>query len=108
MKPSEGPARVGIFEAATAVEKVTEMLGYGTGDVWLVWLPEHPKTVGEYPAPEHAVVAAVTGNGPTSEANARFIAECLTRQGEILKYLEALDEADRRLTEWGQSPEGKS
>ncbi len=55
-----------------------EHLSYGTGDIWCVWCPMHPRTVGEAPRPEHAVILAITGNGPQSEANAEFIA-CAVR-----------------------------
>lgn len=45
------------------------------GAIWVVWCPEHPDS---QPDPEgrptFAVLAAITGNGPTSKANAEFFA----------------------------------
>ena len=59
-------------------------LAYGIDDtIWCVWCPTHPLTVGEAPRPEHAVLTAITGNGPTSEANAELYAHA----PEDLRYL---------------------
>ena len=43
-------------------------------DTWIVWCPEHPKTRGTYPRPEHSISTAITGNGEDSQINAEFIA----------------------------------
>jgi len=43
-------------------------------DTWIVWCPEHPKTRGTHPRPEHSVLTAITGNGEDSQINAEFIA----------------------------------
>ena len=76
---SAGPAEVGIIDPEQdPVEHFRANLALGSGDVWAVWLPEHPKTMGEHPRPDHAVLVCITGNGPASEANARFIAECFS------------------------------
>lgn len=64
-------------------------------DVWSVWCPEHPRTKGEYPRPDHAVVCAITGNGPDSEANAYFIASA--RQ-DVLDLSQRVGELEAQLT----------
>jgi hypothetical protein len=56
------------------VEFTRDSLSHGSGPVWMVWAPQHPKTRGVHPNPEHAVITATTGNGPASEANARLYA----------------------------------
>ena len=76
---SSGPAAVGVIDPSIdPVENFREHISFGSGDIWAVWLPEHPLTAGEHPRPDHAVLVCITGNGPTSEANARFIAECFS------------------------------
>lgn len=70
-----GPWLWALFdEAKDPLEWIRECLSYGSGPVHLTWCPEHPLTKGQHPRPEHAVVPAITGNGPTSEANAKFLA----------------------------------
>ena len=90
---SRGPADVGIYDPdADPVEVFRANLAHGSGDVWTVWLPEHPATVlgaKGRDQPEHAVTAWVTGNGPQSEANARFIAAVFHYQREILDLVDA-------------------
>lgn len=83
------PWQIGITDPELdPVELFRQHLALGaTTDVWNVWCPEHPRTKGEYPRPDHAVIAAITGNGPDSENNARFIAEART---DILKLIAAL------------------
>lgn len=72
---SEGPCDLGIASpdmdpAAWFVENCS----HGSGDIHLVWLPEHPLSTGKRDHPDHAVTLAITGNGPKSEANALAIA----------------------------------
>jgi len=44
-------------------------------DVWVIWCPLHPDSKPDPDGkPEFAILAAITGNGPTSEANAEFFA----------------------------------
>lgn len=74
-KHTPGPWEVAVYDdSLPPVERMREMLTYGSGPVHGVWCPEHPLTRGTHPKPEHAVMACVTGNGPASEANARLIA----------------------------------
>lgn len=68
-----GPLELAIMDPnKDPVEFTRDSLSHGSGPVWMVWAPQHPKTRGTYPAPEHAVITATTGNGPASEANARL------------------------------------
>jgi hypothetical protein len=74
-KATPGPWETAIYDKAKEpIEWLRECLSHGSGPVHLTWCPEHPLTQGLYPRPEHAVVPAITGNGPTSEANAVFVA----------------------------------
>jgi hypothetical protein len=74
-KFTKGPLRIGVIEE-NADKWISENLSYGSGDVWLVFAPDHPLHVtGADPQrPEHVVTTAITGNGPTSEANAYLYA----------------------------------
>ena len=63
-------------------------------DVWSVWCPEHPRTKGAYPRPDHAVVCAITGNGPDSEANAYFIANA---RHDVLDLSQRVGELEAQL-----------
>lgn len=83
-----GPGDIGIFETDVAAERVVANLSHGSGPCWLVWLPDHPLTRGTRPAPEHAVTVAITGNGPNSEANARWLAEVYSHASDILTLAE--------------------
>ena len=86
---SDGPAELGIAtQDMPPGEWFAENASHGSGDIHTVWLPKHPLTRGEYPRPEHAVILAITGNGPQSEANALAIA--------------AYWEAAPRLAAWAQ------
>ena len=58
-----------------AVEWFRQHLSHGKGDVHCVWIPEHPKSSGIHSRPDHAVLLAITGNGPRSEANAKRIVD---------------------------------
>lgn len=73
---SAAPYRIGHFDPQDdPVARFAENLSHGSGRCWIVFLPEHPRTVGGWDErPAHAVTVCITGNGPTSEANARYIA----------------------------------
>ena len=66
-------------------------------DVWSVWCPEHPRTKGEYPRPDHAVICAVTGNGPDSEKNAEFIAQARVDVLELIAEVRRLQKENATL-----------
>lgn len=68
--------------------EVEELLSKGAGKVWLAWTG--PK--------DAALYAAVTGNGPTSEANALFFAharDVVIALGEEVQRLRELEELVR-------------
>lgn len=72
---TQGRLRWAIFDPdADPVETFGENLSYGAGDVHAVIALDHPQHVGSEEKPEHCVTVAITGNGPTSERNADFIA----------------------------------
>jgi hypothetical protein len=91
---------VGIYEAHDALEKIKGNLDFGTGPVWLVWVVDHPKTViGENPLrPEHVAIAAITGNGPTSQANANYYAAA--NPAAIMELLAELEKAEAERDHW--------
>ena len=104
---SDGPAAWAIFDAEQdPVEQFREYLSFGSGDVSAVWLPEHPRTAGEHPRPDHAVLACVTGNGPASEANAKFFAWCLTNKARLLAALSSPEQGTEGVSEWERDPLG--
>ena len=73
-----GRLRVAIMHPeADPVELFRSHLVYGSGNVYAVIALDHPQHVGPDDRPDHAVTVAITGNGPTSEANADFIAHAL-------------------------------
>jgi len=72
---TKGPVKIGIVDRTLdPVEWFREHLSYGQGDIWCCHLPEHPKAIGPDDKPDHAILSAITGNGPDSEANAEFFA----------------------------------
>lgn len=91
---SEGPAAVAIYEPGREIEHITENLSHGTGNVWTVYLPEHPDsdpprhTPGEMRA--NTITVCITGNGPTSQKNAEFIADCFTYKAVIQQALDSI------------------
>jgi hypothetical protein len=89
-----GPLELGIVDHEREPgEWFRENLSYGTdSDVWVVWCPKHPLTVGEAPKPEHAVLTAITGNGPQSEANAELYANAPSDLRYLLTRLAAAEE----------------
>ena len=82
------------------VEMFREHLSHGSGRVHGSWAPNHEKSVGEHPNPEHAVMPCLTGNGPDSEANAVFISHA---RDDLPR---SLDEIARLRAALGQRPEG--
>jgi hypothetical protein len=95
-KATPGPWGTCIYEEATAVDDVIGNLRHGSGDVWGAWCPRHPKTVGTYPCPDHAVMPAITGNGTDSESNADFIASARQSMPALSAAVNALlDEVER-------------
>lgn len=100
MVASEGPAIVGILNPdEDPVELFRQNLAFGEGKVWVVYLPEHPLSQWDDPQrPDHAVLAAITGNGPTSQANAEFFSWCLTHKQAIVAALSPSPTAARGVT----------
>lgn len=93
-KATPGPWEWARFDdSKEPIEWLREMLSYGSGPVHGAWAPGHPLTRGTHPRPEHAVMPAITGNGPTSEANAKFIAAARTDVLALLEHIAALEGA---------------
>jgi len=86
-----GPLDLGIVDPEVEPgEWFRDHLSYGPdANIWCVWCPKHPLTRGEAPRPEHAVLTAVTGNGPTSEANAEFYAHAPADLAALLELARA-------------------
>lgn len=98
----DGPAEIGVMETnATDYDREVDLyrkqLAAGEGLVWAVRLPEHARSAGKHPTPDHAVLACITGNGPTSEANARFIAACFNAKDRLVDSGAIDEEAAKRL-----------
>jgi hypothetical protein len=55
---------------------------------------------GDHPLTEEALFTAVTGNGPTSEANAKFIVCARTRWPAALDEIERLRKEIKALKQW--------
>lgn len=87
-----GPLRLAIADPdRDPVELFRENLSHGSGEVWAVMAPEHPDTVGGWEErPVHAAIVAWTGNGPTSKANAEFIAHAHDDVGALLAEVRRL------------------
>lgn len=77
---SHGQYGWGMHEAEVAVEFFAKNLSFGSGPCHMVYIADHPKSViGPDPQrPEHVVTLCVTGNGPTSAANAQGLIRILT------------------------------
>lgn len=88
-KASPAPWALGIIGPEyDPVEVHRKNLSRGSGNVWLVFLPEHPLATGTREQPDAYVTAAITGNGPTSEVNARFLCAMRDLFPEMLARLE--------------------
>ena len=81
-KATPGPLSVAIINPELDGGKWFERFRRDGPDThtWVVWAPEHPDTVigSDSQRPDHAIVSAITGNGPTSEANAGLYASTPT------------------------------
>jgi hypothetical protein len=77
---TDGPWDVGINAPdISPTQFMVEQIGRREGKtLWMVYAVNHPENVGAYPEYERTINPAVTGNGPTSEANAYFIAASRT------------------------------
>lgn len=86
------PLRLGMYDPdKDPVEMFRENLSHGSGPVWLVTAPEHPGTIGGWDdRPAHAVTTCITGNGPTSEANAVFYANAPADIRDLIAEVRAL------------------
>lgn len=85
---TQGALSLGNFpdpSPTAAVAYFGDMIRKGSGEVWAVVTPMLDGT----PLEEEALYLAITGNGPTSESNARFIAVANPRT--VLALIEALD-----------------
>lgn len=75
-----------------------ELADNPTGDVWVVWCPKHPKSERDPEGrPTHAVLAAITGNGPTSEHNAEFFAHARDDVPWLIDQVKQLQAETERL-----------
>jgi len=71
MEHSQEKAAWGIVDPKIdPVQWFKEHIGFGSGDIHAVWLPEHPGS-----KDGHSVLLAIVGNGPKSEANAKRLVE---------------------------------
>ncbi len=90
-----------VDQSLDVVQWFKEHLSFGSGDVHCVWVPEHPRTKGEHPRPDHAVLLAIVGNGPSSEANAKRIVylwnEAAAKISSLQSRLIALEASDQAL-----------
>jgi hypothetical protein len=93
-----GPLDLAVWDemAKDPVEMFRNHISHGSGLIWSVWAPNHPKTVGCHPRPVHAVTTCITGNGPTSEANARLYAAAPALAEALAKFVLGYDHALRR------------
>lgn len=74
-KATKGPMEIGIVDRTLdPVEWFRRHLEFGSVDIWAINCPKHPKAVGPDAKPDHAVLSAITGNGPDSEVNAIYFA----------------------------------
>lgn len=95
-KATKGPWATAVYrEDKEPIEWLRENLSHGSGPLHGVWCPEHPLTIGTHPDPDHAVMAAVTGNGPTSKPNSDFIAHAREDVPFLLARVAALEEGLR-------------
>lgn len=95
-KATPGPWARAIFDPELDPKAIfAENLSYGAGDVHSVIAPEHPKSK----LPSHAVTTAITGNGPTSEANRDFIANCPDDIDWLIMIVEGLVKIGRQKDE---------
>lgn len=86
------PLSTGIVDTKMDPPKwFEEHLSFGSGAIYCVWCPEHPKTIDDKTGePEHAVLFCITGNGPTSEVNAEFVVKARKWMPLLLDEIERL------------------
>lgn len=94
-KATPGPLDVGVMDPERGAGEwfLAMLAGSDSKVVNMVWAPQHPNTRGSYPRPEHAIITAVTGNGPQSEANADFYAAAPTDITWLLRKCKAQQKA---------------
>ena len=118
-----GPYRWAIIpEGSEQMKTIVGHFEKGSGDVHMVYLPEHPGTVvGDDPdRPEHGVILCMAGNGPNSKNNALALVELLThaptllaaaeegeRLRDALSWVALLDHAKAGLESWSRRPHNK-
>ena len=80
--------------ARDTLEQVGQMLAHGSGPTWLVMALTDPRSVvGPDPTrPKHAVIPALTGNGPQAEANAAFVAAARTAVPALIGRVRELEQ----------------
>jgi len=91
-----GPLKLAVWDemAKDPVEMFRNHISHGSGLIWSVWAPNHPKTVGCHPRPVHAVTTCITGNGPTSEANATLYAAAPALAEALAALVDAADHSE--------------
>lgn len=95
--PTKGRLEVGFFGLKNALKQSEGALVCGDGPMWVVWAADHPLTVigPDSQRPEQVVIVAITGNGPSSEVNARHIVETFNT-----RHAPELEEAVGLLKVW--------
>lgn len=84
----------GMFRSDERDEQIAqfaETLDYGSGKCWVVCAPVEGK-----PIEEEALYSAITGNGSTSEANAKFYAHARHNMLLLLDEIEILNARKER------------
>lgn len=86
--PSPGPYGWAVIPSGEEqMGWIHKHFSFGSGDIHAVWLPNHEGSViGDDPErPERAVILCVTGNGPKSKDNARFLVAVLNARETLSK-----------------------
>ena len=84
-----GTWRWGVVDRTLGlVEWFKAHISFGSGDCHCVWIEGHPRAT-----PGHSVLAAITGNGPDSEKNAKFIISARDGMRYLLDRLTAAEAA---------------
>lgn len=91
---TNGPVCVGhVDETLDPGEWFKEHLKFGNGPIWVAWLPDHPASqVDDNDKPTHAVLLAITGNGPDSLANVEWLVSARRDIPDLLAAVETLRE----------------
>ena len=81
-----GPWKGGVLDkSADPVKSYRENLSYGGENIHVVVVPRHPLA-----RDNHAVMAAIAGNGPDSHDNSDFIAAARSDIPVLLDHIDAL------------------